>query len=539
MKSRLVVVATMLAAIASGAQAQRSGFPHSRHERLFPTCAGCHVGIASGDAAKAFPTQQTCAACHNGRDEREVGWSGPTHRPTNVVFSHTEHAKVSAEARTPALCVNCHATGSDTAWMHVRAAAGGGCVTCHTNATSEHLAETAACRTCHRPLAESRELTAAMIGAFPQPRSHGNLDFASNHAPRSEASIAQCATCHTRESCARCHVNAPQVRAISRLEPDARVAELMRGRAAVYPTPASHRDASWSVTHGAAATKSIATCANCHAQTSCRTCHAGERAPRVIAELPLPVPGGATGVVLTRVAASGASALPASHRAAGWKTGHGQAANTSIASCANCHTQTTCQTCHAGEQAPRVIAQLPPPTPGAGAGPPGTRVVVHEPGFLDRHRTTAASGRLDCTSCHQQRECSSCHEGASSRRYHAADFVSRHSSEGFSQEQRCTSCHRTETFCRSCHLQNGVATTGAKSGAAHTAQPLWLLQHGEAARRGLTGCTTCHQQRDCLRCHSSQGLKVNPHGPDFDASRIAARSKQMCATCHVKDPLKP
>src|SRR5512138_42863 len=255
MKHKLTVVATLIALVAASARAQRSGFPHTRHEHLFPTCAGCHSGIMSGEAAKAFPAQETCAACHNGRDEREVRWSGPTHRPTNVVFSHTTHEMRSTEAGAPARCVNCHATGSDTAWMHVRAASGGGCVTCHTNATSEHLAETAACKTCHRPLAESRELTAAAIGAFPKPRSHGNADFASNHSPKSDASVTQCATCHTRESCARCHANAPQVRAIARLEPDARVAELMRGRTAAYPTPASHRNVAWSVTHGAAATK--------------------------------------------------------------------------------------------------------------------------------------------------------------------------------------------------------------------------------------------------------------------------------------------
>ena len=466
MTTRFLTAVTLIAGLAATAAAQRSGFPHSQHEKLFPSCSGCHQGITTGDAAKAFPTPQSCAACHDGKELEAVRWAGHVKRPTNVVFSHSDHLAQSAEAGTPADCVSCHASAADTAWMHVRAASGAGCVTCHTNATSEHLAETAKCSTCHRTLADSRELTAAMIAAFPKPRSHSAPDFVSTHAPKSDASIKQCATCHARESCARCHANAGSVRAITQLAPDARVAELMRGRAALYPTPDSHRDAGWRTTHGKAAAQSISTCANCHTQTGCRTCHAGNRAPKAIAQLPLPEPAGAPGVALTRVS-------------------------------------------------------------------------IHEANFLDHHKSSAASGRLDCTSCHQQRECSSCHEGSSSRRYHAPDFVSRHASEAFSQEQTCASCHRTETFCRSCHLQNGIATTGAKSGAAHTGQPLWLLQHGEAARRGLAGCTTCHQQRDCLRCHSSQGLKVNPHGPDFDASRISARSKQMCATCHVTDPLKP
>lgn len=462
---RFALAAAVLAGVAVVAPAQRSGFPHSRHEKLFLTCAGCHAGIQTSSASKAFPAPSTCAACHDGKTLDAVVWSAPARRPTNLVFSHADHLVKSSEAGTPADCVSCHAASSDTAWMHVRGATAAGCVTCHTNATSEHLAVSANCRTCHRTLAESRELTPAMIDAFPKPPSHRVAGFASNHAPTSDASLAQCATCHAQQSCVRCHANAASVPAIARLRPDARVAELMRGRAALYPTPASHDKADWAGSHAKAATRSIASCANCHTQPSCRTCHVGDRAPKVIAELPEPVPGGAPGVALTQV-------------------------------------------------------------------------TMHEANFLDHHKSGAASGRFNCTSCHEQRECTSCHEGASSRRYHPNDFVYRHPSEAFSQEQTCASCHRTETFCRNCHQQSGFATSGAKTGAVHTGQPVWLLQHGEAARRGLTECTTCHQQRDCLRCHSSQGLKVNPHGPDFDAKAMSARAKQMCATCHVKDPTK-
>ena len=536
MTKQFLLAAAMLVGFTASAQAQaqRSGFPHRRHESLFVTCSGCHAGIKTGDASKAFPAPAACAACHDGKELQAVRWAAPSRKPTNLAFSHAEHLAQSTEAGTPADCVSCHATPTDTAWMHVRGASAGGCVTCHTNATSEHLAETANCRTCHRTLADSKELTPEMIAAFPKPRSHGNADFASNHAPKSNASIAQCATCHARESCARCHPNASRVPAIAQLASDPRVAELMRGRTGLYPIPDSHHDAKWTVTHGKQANGAIATCANCHTQTSCARCHANASRVRVIAQLPADTAVGA--LMRGRPAVY---PTPASHRDSRWTVSHGTAAARSIANCANCHTQPACKTCHVGDRAPRVIAELPVPVPGGAPGVALTRVSMHEANYLDHHKAGAASGRLDCTSCHQQRECSSCHEGASSRRYHATDFMSRHPSEAFSQEQTCATCHRTETFCRNCHMQNGIATTGAKTGAAHTAQPLWLLQHGEAARRGLTGCTTCHQQRDCLRCHSSQGLKVNPHGPDFDASRVSARAKQMCATCHVTDPLKP
>ena len=42
MTLRFVVAAAFLAGVASGARAQRSAFPHSRHEKLFPSCNGCH-----------------------------------------------------------------------------------------------------------------------------------------------------------------------------------------------------------------------------------------------------------------------------------------------------------------------------------------------------------------------------------------------------------------------------------------------------------------------------------------------------------------
>ena len=55
-----------------------------------------------------------------------------------------------------------------------------------------------------------------------------------------------------------------------------------------------------------------------------------------------------------------------------------------------------------------------------------------------------------------------------------------------------------------------------------------------AARQGMESCSTCHQQTECLACHSAkQGWRVNPHGPDFDPERAADRSTQSCAICHT------
>ncbi|HEX6589857.1 MAG TPA: cytochrome c3 family protein, partial [Longimicrobiales bacterium] len=72
----------------------------------------------------------------------------------------------------------------------------------------------------------------------------------------------------------------------------------------------------------------------------------------------------------------------------------------------------------------------------------------------------------------------------------------------------------------------------------HDAQPLWLLRHGQAARQTLESCTTCHEQRDCMQCHSQTGsFQINPHGPDFDAERARDRNSRICFACHVADPI--
>jgi hypothetical protein len=169
-----------------------------------------------------------------------------------------------------------------------------------------------------------------------------------------------------------------------------------------------------------------------------------------------------------------------------------------------------------------------------------TPVAVHPAGFARTHGPAAQSGRLDCAGCHAQRFCTSCHQGGGERRYHQLNFVARHASAAYPRETSCASCHNTETFCRSCHQQSGLAGAGTsrRAGAAHGAQPLWLLQHGQAARQGLESCAACHQQTDCLRCHSTVTQRVNPHGPDFNPRRMQARSKIVCGYCHLTDPLR-
>lgn len=488
--------------------ADDAAFPHASHAKLFPTCVGCHAGVATGDSATMFPPAAFCTECHNGRDVQPVRWTYPSVHPTNLRFDHARHVRLSDSSGTHVDCQDCHKSGTSPQWMMVGRARPETCIACHAHPASSHLAADSPCATCHVSLTRALALNDSAIAAFPRPASHSAPDFVSTHGALARQASGTCATCHSRESCARCHVNAATLQPIAALGSDARVARLVRGKPAVYPLPASHRQPEFATSHGALARANAQTCATCHAQPSCRACHTGSLGARVIDALPRAEPGHASGVQLRAPRPTPPPAWPAAATA--------QLDLVSL---------------------PMARVDSPPP-PRAPADTTGPRVVrVHPGDFVRTHGPVAASGRLTCAGCHQQRFCSSCHQSEGERRYHPSNFVARHASEAFARETKCASCHNTEVFCRSCHRDVGIAAASRRrSGAAHAGQPLWLLQHGEAARRGMQSCASCHQQTDCLQCHSTLGGRINPHGPDFDAKRMEKKNPSLCAVCHLGPP---
>lgn len=475
-----------------------SAFPHARHARLFPQCAGCHAGITTGERARVYPDTARCVSCHNGRDRSRVPWRGPTRAPSTLRFDHTTHA--AATASDGAACATCHTSATRSGdrvasdgWMQVDRAKPATCLGCHTHRVSSHLAAEAACENCHVPLARATALSAARLAAFPKPPSHDTAGFASAHAASANAAPRQCAMCHARETCATCHVNASVVAERFGLVRDARVATLVRGRTARYVTPASHRVRDFADMHGSAANAPAATCATCHTRSSCLQCHTGALGAAGIARLQDAEPGGARGVVLRRSDA-GAS--------------------------------------HAAASAVHVVL-----TDTARATATMRTVQMHAPGFTRTHGVQAATQRPTCEGCHTKSDCVQCHATSSSKRFHPANMVSRHAPEAFARESECQQCHSRELFCRSCHVQVGLSAQGKTSGGYHNGTSLWIIQHGQAARQTLPTCTTCHQQRDCMQCHSRAGRNINPHGPGFDAERAWKANRLICLRCHFKDPL--
>lgn len=463
-------------------------FPHQKHARLFPTCEGCHADVSQTTTAALFPSPASCTSCHNGTDAQRIQWTPPARpaTPGLLDFSHQRH--FAASDSTVRRCVACHATPSGNGFMDVAAATAPTCFGCHQHRTPSHYDAPNTCTTCHRPLTSARRLDLDAVRGLPKPASHTQPGFGGAHAPTSPAAAATCATCHARESCARCHMNVATLPVASSLAPDPRVAVLTRDLLPAWPVPDTHRRDGFVEGHGPQASAPGATCANCHARSSCTTCHTGAGASAVIRALPEPSRG-PRGVQLRRPLGDARGRTPS-------------------------RVVTT-----------RLVADT------------GSRVVrPHPRNFVETHRTAAATGQQSCEGCHTQRFCSDCHAGESRRAFHPVNFVAGHAAPTYARDRECASCHNTEVFCRDCHRASGLQAAGRNAAVYHNAQPQWLLQHGRAARLELASCTTCHTQATCMRCHATTGWGVNPHGRDFDAERLGRKAMAMCARCHIKDP---
>lgn len=457
------------------------GFPHQRHERVFPVCEGCHEGIVTGDASERFPSPADCARCHDGVTKQRITWAEAAPRTSLVRFSHVAHRFALEAKGESARCQDCHAAREGASRMDVAGPQPARCTTCHAHRATAHMAREAACATCHPPIAQATAVSAARIAAFPRPPWHAGDAFLTSHRADAVAAPATCATCHARESCLRCHLNGDRVAAVQSLAPDARIASLVKGRAPRYLAPASHAARSWDSGHGEQATRAIASCANCHSRRACSGCHRD--------------PEGAGALVALAALPAGTPANP-------------------------------------GAMSPRAAAGAFGDASAAGAA-----AAVHPADFARRHGNAAATNARGCAQCHSQSRCASCHAASDSRAFHPRNFSERHAASAFANGGECQSCHRSETFCRACHAGAGVATKGRMSAAYHDAQGGWLLSHGQAARKGLESCVACHAQADCMRCHSaSSGWGVSPHRAGFTGERTASRSAASCRLCHSGNP---
>ena len=479
---RLGAVVLGVALVASGALAvglrggqEQQVFPHQQHERLFPFCTGCHQGVPDGDRAAFYPEPDLCSRCHNGERLDSVRWQPPTaDEPEPIRFEHPRHIAAVDAAGDPALECQSCHVAEGGTAMEVTQEL----VLQQCLSCHGHAAQEhlvdAPCQTCHGPAAET-PMGGAWLASLPYPPDHVSGEFLPElHGELAGSNPARCATCHVQERCTSCHVNADAVPAIATIPPASEGLELPRF-SAHYFIPPSHEAPGFLDDHGGIA--SVESCSTCHTQTDCAACHTGER-PAVVAALPEAGTVRAPGVLLEARA-------PSSHTRASFALDHGALASADPSSCTSCHTHETCSDCH---EAAAVQIQLPQEL----AGP----------------------------------------------RFHPDNFMARHASEAYGRRLECSSCHNTAAFCRDCHQEAGFGSEDRLGAGFHDAEPNWLLRHGQPARQALESCATCHQQTDCLQCHSAVGsFRVSPHGADFDPRRAQEKNPAICYACHIEDPI--
>jgi len=431
-RERLALFATLAFAVGPGSLAGQapSGFDHARHRKLFASCTACHLGAVERGAS-IWPDEASCASCHDGTIEKRVTWQPPREPPrTNLRFEHLDHAR--AAVGRPAACVACHQQ-QGAPWMTVVALDAHRCLDCHGVRTAHLAAPDTACATCHVSLARASRLTEQDVAAFPTPPSHKQPGYAGaeGHGQAARVAGASCATCHAREFCLQCHVDAPERREILALAPDHRSAATH----AELRAPASHDDPGFLASHGSTAQRAPETCAACHTQESCLTCHVATT--RVATRLPAAGPGRGRGAVVRR-------RRPPSH-GTDFAAHHGAAAAAGPATCAACHSRSDCLECHRPDAA-------------RAAG-------YHPPGFLARHPAAAYARETSCSDCHNSGGfCTACHAtaGLVSRGgplrpgYHDANnfFIAGHGQAARQSLETCVGCH-VEKDCLMCHSALG------------------------------------------------------------------------------------
>jgi hypothetical protein len=454
----LLVAALGLAARQGTAQGV---FDHAKHAKLFPSCVACHAGAVTANAP-LWPDSAGCATCHNGTIQPAAHWQAPVGGRYNLKFDHVTHAARLTDRSVT--CVTCHADAG-APWMTVRGPVPEPCLSCHGVQAAHLAAPDTACATCHVPLAQATSLTASDVAHFDAPPDHRQPGFATaaGHgaaAKRERPIAASCATCHARDFCLECHVDAPERATIQALAPDPRSVAIVVHLAA----PATHAAPGFLDTHGVAAKRTPEQCSTCHTRESCISCHLGS--PQVASKLPLAGVGRGTGAVIVRRA-------PPSH-GEGFLERHAAEARAGQATCAGCHVRADCLECHRPDAA-------------RAAG-------YHPAGFLASHPAAAYARQTSCSDCHATGSfCSTCHvragltaRGTLQAGYHDSNpfFIAGHGVAARQSLETCVTCH-AERDCLTCHSALGGRNfnphgPGFNAAALRKANPqMCTVCHGE------------------------------------------------------------
>jgi hypothetical protein len=318
-----------------------------------------------------------------------------------------------------------------------------------------------------------------------------------------------------------------------------------------------------------------ATCERCHAAShstsstsddvhreACAFCHIETSAPSAAASSAMKLERRPTAHLHFSHAAHALHAIGCGQchgKVAKWADAEGSERIPRKPTCVRCHrgdsarnggARSACITCHeaeAGRMRTRFGRERLLPS--------SSLALEHGPQFRFTHGAVAGNEPKACESCHHPRECQACHDGRlRPRSIHPSDWMAMHAIAS-KQGNDCGSCHRLQSFCLSCHQRVGVVASGAPRalahrGSVHPPASVWLTgprgerHHGVMARRNLAECVSCHQERDCIRCHAagaigipgapSSGSTSSPHPAGFVANcrDLWQRNPRPCLACH-------
>ncbi len=334
-------------------------------------CLVCH-----GNGAPSHLAQTQCTPCHVSLHEA-TGLSverirslpkPPSHDSAGWVLGHKE-------AAAGATCAVCHTRDF--------------CASCHANATRVAAIDS---------LASDERVASFVRGlrrTYPRPPSHLAGDFDQRHGAVARAGTAECANCHTQESCYTCHRLQERVTPVGTLP--RREAGGAYGVDLAGLRPADHLPDQL-LRHRVAAAAGDVTCNRCHTQRYCASCHDAAKAP--------------------------------GFHGANFVQRHAAESFARETECASCHnTQVFCRSCH------RMTGR-------ADTRAPIGKFHDAQPGWLFGHGGIARRSIETCASCHEQSFCLTCHSATSGWQInpHGSHFSPSVASKN---KAMCLICHTT------------------------------------------------------------------------------------------------
>ena len=199
MKRVTIIACFALAACAGILGFTRSapqGFPHLKHALAGVTCTRCHANVFTNPTGLHLPDDASCIGCHAKPHDTHPclgchAAAGAVEQLAetrdHLVFDHGTHA-----AATNGNCMRCHTGVADSGDHMLPPMAT--CFRCHDH---EAARDARTCNACHRNLEDTKLL--------PQSHLAHDGDWMHEHGTRAAASGDVCQSCHREQFCAECH----------------------------------------------------------------------------------------------------------------------------------------------------------------------------------------------------------------------------------------------------------------------------------------------------------------------------------------------